>query len=29
MKPLEAMEFVQKQMQTTRNNEEFLMSMNR
>ncbi len=29
MNPLEAMEFVQKQMQTTRNNEEFLMSMNR
>ena len=29
MNPLEAMEFVQKQMQGTRNNEEFLMSMNR
>ena len=29
MNPLEAMEFVQKQMQTTRSNEEFLMSMNR
>lgn len=29
MNPLEAMEFVQKQMQMTRNNEEFLMSMNR
>lgn len=29
MNPLEAMEFVQRQMQTTRNNEEFLMSMNR
>lgn len=29
MNPLEAMEFVQKQMKGTRNNEEFLMSMNR
>lgn len=29
MNPLEAMEFVQKQIQGTRNNEEFLMSMNR
>lgn len=29
MNPLEAMEFVQKQMQTTRSNEEFLMSMNK
>ena len=29
MNPLEAMEFVQKQMQGTRNNKEFLMSMNR
>jgi len=29
MNPLEAMEFVQKQMKSTRNNEEFLMSMNR
>lgn len=29
MNPLEAMEFVQKQMKLTRNNEEFLMSMNK
>ncbi|GGG46446.1 transcription termination factor Rho [Epilithonimonas arachidiradicis] len=29
MNPLEAMEFVQKQMKVTRNNEEFLMSMNK
>ncbi|MFC4164688.1 transcription termination factor Rho [Epilithonimonas zeae] len=29
MNPLEAMEFVQKQIKGTRNNEEFLMSMNR
>lgn len=29
MNPLEAMEFVHKQMQMTRNNEEFLMSMNK
>ncbi|MCD9854067.1 transcription termination factor Rho [Epilithonimonas sp. JDS] len=29
MNPLEAMEFVQKQIQGTKNNEEFLMSMNR
>ena len=29
MNPLEAMEFVQKQMKATRNNEEFLMSMNK
>ena len=29
MNPLEAMEFVQKQMQLTRNNDEFLMSMNK
>ena len=29
MNPLEAMEFVQKQMQMTRSNEEFLMSMNK
>ena len=29
MNPLEAMEFVQKQIQTTRSNEEFLMSMNK
>lgn len=29
MNPMEAMEFVQKQMKATLNNEEFLMSMNR
>ena len=29
MNPMEAMEFVQKQMKSTLNNEEFLMSMNR
>ena len=29
MNPLEAMEFVQKNIKTTRNNDEFLMSMNR
>ncbi len=29
MNPLEAMEFVQKQIKGTRNNEEFLMSMNK
>lgn len=29
MNPLEAMEFVQKQIQSTRSNEEFLMSMNK
>jgi len=29
MNPVEAMEFVQKQMKSTLNNEEFLMSMNR
>ena len=29
MNPLEAMEFVHKQMQMTKNNEEFLMSMNK
>ena len=29
MNPVEAMEFVNKQMQSTRSNEEFLMSMNK
>lgn len=29
MNPMEAMDFVQKQMKATRNNEEFLMSMNK
>jgi len=29
MNPIEAMEFVQKHMKSTKNNEEFLMSMNR
>ena len=29
MNPVEAMEFVEKQMKATLNNEEFLMSMNK